>query len=141
MGREFNLGWVNTSPLDSLESVKKFESHFQLTLPQPLEVFLQVTNAGSPVGGQLPTPAGPRGLESMMDFSSHTDPRGAWALNSRMQRVLGAQRVAIGTMEAGDLLCVRREGRDRSLEILDRRTYEFFPACSVPAFLERFGKI
>lgn len=141
MLREWNLGWVDTDPLFSLDPILSFERQFRITFPTTLELFLLQVNGGSPVGGLIPTPEGPRSLQSMLDFGKKDNPRGAWALNSRINTKLGAQRVAIGMVDAGDLLCVRREGRDRFLEILDRKTFDFSPACSIPEFLQRYGKM
>lgn len=120
--------YISTVPLPSEELLEAFERKFYFRIPEGLKKFLCACNGGQPVppapGAAYNTSIGERSIRHLLSFNPD-DAMNAWDVNRKMRETLGPRRIAFAVDNKGDLLCLQRDHKQRSLVMWSFQTFRF----------------
>lgn len=131
--------WRNITELQE-DMLQEFEKHFSFLLHGTLHAFLLTHNYGCPSPGRFPTDIKDRKISSLLDFSSKTGDRSAWAVNERLRKQIGPQRIIIGIDSLGNYICVERKYQEQRIVLWNHITNCFEPCqWEISEFLRNVG--
>lgn len=131
--------WRNVIEI-SRTQLRSFETHFRFTFHSDLGAYLLTHNNGSVAPGIFPTAVRERKLDRLLDLSDSENEKGAWAVNKRLRKLIGPQRIIIGIDAQGNYVCVERDYRQQKIVVWNHVT-DAFEDClwDIPAFLRYIG--
>lgn len=131
--------WRNTIPCESA-ALTAFEKKFKFTIQSPFREYLLEHNFGISSPGTIPTAVRERRLAQLLDFRDQHNPKGAWAINSRLRDRIGPKRIVIGTDTSGNFVCLERDYQDQYIVVWSHISNNFERSLlDIPALIRAWG--
>lgn len=131
------MQWHSISPLSD-DQLSDFEQKFRFKIQTDLRLYLLEHNNGRKLPDPFPTTGRKYQFAYFLDFSGPETIGGAWEVNKRLRKRIGAKRIILAKDSSENWICLERDHKEQYIVVWSHITGNF-ERCQldIPAFLGR----